>query len=529
LGGRVLGPAVLAAALALSAAPACAATAVFRYTGAEQTFVVPADVHTVRAAVIGASGGAGSPWAVGGSGSFLTADLPVTPGQTLYIEVGGAGISGDLCCRPSFNGGGAGGPDTVGDHHGGGGGGASDIRTLPRAAAGSEATRLLVAGGGGGGGGGGSQEQSPGGGSLGRPGRSCAACATEGDAGAASTGGLGGAATGIDATDGGDGALGTGGDGGDGTVGGGGGGGGGRYGGGGGGGGDDTFGPDGGGGGGGGGSDYAVGSYSPGGFIPASPVPLGSGLVTITYAVGIPDAQVTPWSVRFGAQAIASTRERTVTITNRGAGALQLRSATITSTNTDFEVGPGCTAPVPAGASCQLPVRFTPGTAGFHRVHVTLDMNARNRYATLVLTGRGVRAKRTVSQLRISPSRFSAAERGASVAAGGPARVSYRVDVAGTMTFRVLQVRRGVRRGTRCVRAPHDRSANAHTCARLIPLGGSFTQAAVAGANRFRFTGRVRDARRMRRLAPGHYRLRASPQNKLATGRARTVAFRIVR
>ena len=67
----------------------------------------------------------------------------MTPGQTLYVEVGGNGGEGAHLNPGGFNGGGEGGS---------GGGGASDVRTTTRAAGLFPDDRLLVAGGGGGGG-----------------------------------------------------------------------------------------------------------------------------------------------------------------------------------------------------------------------------------------------------------------------------------------------------------------------------------------------------------------------------------------
>ena len=56
-------------------------------------------------------------------------------------------------------------------------------------------------------------------------------------------------------------------------------------------------------------------------------------------------------------------------------------------------------------------------------------------------------------------------------------------------------------------------------------MRGSFTRAGKAGANAFRFTGRMRK----RRLAPGRYVLRAKPTAAGVTGKSVKVAFRIVR
>src|SRR5271165_5938970 len=115
-------------------------TETFKYTGTEQTFTVPAGVSSVQVLAVGESGGSTAGYfpivasAAGGAAAQVTSDLSVTPGEALYVEVGGGG----------FDGGGAGG--------GGGalGGDASDVRASPRAAGLSPDTRLLVAGGGGG-------------------------------------------------------------------------------------------------------------------------------------------------------------------------------------------------------------------------------------------------------------------------------------------------------------------------------------------------------------------------------------------
>jgi hypothetical protein len=146
---RLVMCAIFALALALPAV-AGAETKVFQSTGAEQTFVVPDGVTSIHAVAIGGRGGTGSfGGAAGGLGALVSGDFAVTPGQTLYIEVGGNGGSGETGGAGGFNGGGAGGGPYGA---GGGGGGATDIRTATRAAGVSLFARLLVAGGGGGGG-----------------------------------------------------------------------------------------------------------------------------------------------------------------------------------------------------------------------------------------------------------------------------------------------------------------------------------------------------------------------------------------
>ena len=117
--------------------------ATFKYTGAKQTFKVPAGVTLVTITASGASGAAGWDYyygsyaAPGGLGGRVKATIPVTPGERLAIFVGGSGADG------GFNGGGKSAKSSSG------GGGGSDVRQ-----GGDQlADRVAVAAGGGGGGG----------------------------------------------------------------------------------------------------------------------------------------------------------------------------------------------------------------------------------------------------------------------------------------------------------------------------------------------------------------------------------------
>jgi len=242
------------------------------FTGDEQLFTVPDGLHEVAVTATGASGGnVGS-----GVGAIASASLAVTPGSTLYVEVGGRGAEGGSAGgKGGFNGGGDGGAFLqVSDAPGGGG--ASDVRTIPRAqGAASLASRLIVAGGGGGAGNGAN------GGNAGSNGAETARGAGGGKAGTATGGGAGGVPGSEGGNAGGAGALGDGGSGGQGLGGArlcacGGGGGGGLYGGGGGAGGyNDAWNQDGAGGGGG-------SSLAEGGTVNLAG-PMNSGSVGITY------------------------------------------------------------------------------------------------------------------------------------------------------------------------------------------------------------------------------------------------------
>lgn len=164
---------------------------VFNATGAEQSFVVPSGVTSITVVALGGRGGAGINGAPGGSGARVQGVLAVTPGSTLYIQVGGNGANAGSAGAGSagaggFNGGGPGGGGFP--LSGGGGGGASDIRTLSRTAPSTLGSRLLVAAGGGGGGGG-DQGVGGGGGNAGSPGGGATSGAQGGGAGTATAGG----------------------------------------------------------------------------------------------------------------------------------------------------------------------------------------------------------------------------------------------------------------------------------------------------------------------------------------------------
>jgi hypothetical protein len=280
--GAGLGALMLA--LLLVGGTAQAATTTFSFTGAEQTFTVPQGVTSLHVVAVGGRGGPGF-GPLGGQGApgvTATADLAVTPGTPLYVEVGGNGGGGQemgLTAAGGFNGGGIGGASGGGSCDGaGGGGGATDVRTIPRSAGmASLASRLITAGGGGGGGG---DDNTPGGGTAGAGG---AAGFDGGNATGSAAGGAKGSAGTLSAGGAPNGSLGTGGGGGSASMGvcggGGGGGGGGVYGGGGaanGGGGGDA-----GGGGGGGSSGFGPGTSNTSLEFPFTGPPAA---VTLTYA-----------------------------------------------------------------------------------------------------------------------------------------------------------------------------------------------------------------------------------------------------
>lgn len=110
-----------------------------------------------------------------------------------------------------------------------------------------------------------------------------------------------------------------------------------------------------------------------------------------------------------------------------------------------------------------------------------------------------------ISSLRISPSTFRAAKRGASIAKAKPrgAKVTVKLTRAAKAAFRVER-----RKGKRWVK-----------------VSGSFSRNLKAGTNRLKFTGRVKG----RALKPGRYRLRVVATAGGKTSAVRRASFRIAR
>ena len=400
-----MGVALLAAALVLSASAASASAAgppptveeTFPSSGAEQSFVVPVGVSSVRVQAIGAPGEGGRVQirgipGSGGAGAVVTGTLPVSVGETLYVEV----------AAPGFNGGGRGGFGA------GQGGDASDVRTVPMTSPGTRESRLLVAGGGGGGGSALDGGVAGSGGNAGSPGANGTGESSRGDgvgggAGTLTGGGAGGAGCEVSGSwNGIAGSIGQGGSGGEqgiffGNEGGGGGGGAGYYGGGGAEGTCRNGGLESTGGGGGGGSSFVYGgaTFSSFGVASLSTIPS----VTISY---LTPSTATPGSseITFPATQPLQTVSppQTVTITNTGGNPLQITGMTFTGSNPplasdapeDFLIGSStCLGQVAYEESCQLTVRFAPQATGAQTGTLQLLGNMGAGPTTITLSGTG--------------------------------------------------------------------------------------------------------------------------------------------
>ena len=130
------------------------------------------------------------------------------------------------------------------------------------------------------------------------------------------------------------------------------------------------------------------------------------------------------------------------------------------------------------------------------------------------------------SQPALSPKTFAPLTHGASIAkAARGTTITYSDTQTATTTFTVRkQLANGVLSHGRCVAPPRGRTVPGKRCARFTTVG-TFTHADAAGANRFRFTGRVRG----RALKPGTYQLVSAPTNTAGrTGSTHLNTFRIV-
>lgn len=125
--------------------PVVPSTYSFSYTGGIQKFIVPNRVTSIQVNAIGAKGGTGGSGQPGGAGANITSTINVTPGQVVYVVVGGfPGQSATAKYGFAGNGGTA----NSASGFGGAGGGLSGVFNSITP---SNASALVVAGGGGGG------------------------------------------------------------------------------------------------------------------------------------------------------------------------------------------------------------------------------------------------------------------------------------------------------------------------------------------------------------------------------------------
>ena len=100
--------------------------------------------------------------------------------------------------------------------------------------------------------------------------------------------------------------------------------------------------------------------------------------------------------------------------------------------------------------------------------------------------------------------------------------MSFRMDRSASVRFSLQRRKPGRRVKGQC-RPVTARNRSARPCVRFVSITGRFDRAAKRGPNAFRFTGRLAG----RTLAPGRYRLVASPRAGTATGSSKSAELRI--
>lgn len=260
----------------------------------------------------------------------------------------------------------------------------------------------------------------------------------------------------------------------------------------------------------------------------------GTAPLTVVAATTSTAIECRPLSVLVGR---TSACKATVTDTRSGgltpAGSLRFA----TSASGSFSRKGKCTLAATRSAgvsSCQ--VTYTPSTVGSGRHTITASYSGEANHlsshdATLLAVKSHVRPP-ALSGLKLSPARFRAARRGASITVGtqrprrrsAGTKMRYLDSAHATTKFIVERAVPGVRVGRRCIARHGKLRRRARRCTRTVVLG-SFKHVDKPGANSLHFTGRVRG----KALAPGRYTLHATASNGGGVSKRRRVGFVIVR
>ena len=112
--------------------------------------------------------------------------------------------------------------------------------------------------------------------------------------------------------------------------------------------------------------------------------------VSLTATVINPQVNFQPAILSFGTQPVNSNTTKTVTLTNTGATALNITNIAITGTSAaDFVQASTCPSSLAAGASCTIPVTFTPISKNTFSAGLTITDNTFFGTHSVLLTGTG--------------------------------------------------------------------------------------------------------------------------------------------
>jgi hypothetical protein len=129
------------------------------------------------------------------------------------------------------------------------------------------------------------------------------------------------------------------------------------------------------------------------GCVPfTSPSRSGDGFLLKICTTNCPAASVSPASVSFANQSVASTSSaQSVTLSNPGSGILTIAGITVTGTNGgDFSQTNNCSSTLGSNASCTINVTFTPSAGGARSAVLSVRDNGQATPQTVTLSGTGV-------------------------------------------------------------------------------------------------------------------------------------------
>ncbi len=226
-------------------------------------------------------------------------------------------------------------------------------------------------------------------------------------------------------------------------------------------------------------------------FAPAVTGPQGGMLVVTDNAGGSPrtvqlsgtgsspQLAVSANQVDFGGQLLgASGAAKPVTVTNSGNAELAISSIAASG---DFSHTNDCGTLLPAGATCTVQVRFTPGSVGPRSGSLTIASDAPGSPRSIPLTGSG-------TDLVISPAAGSATV--ATVTAGQTASYQLQLAPAGGFTGTLALSCSGAPATTNCTVSPASVNLTGGTAATATV---SVTTTARTSSSAFRFPGSGRE------------------------------------
>src|SRR5208337_760057 len=113
-----------------------------------------------------------------------------------------------------------------------------------------------------------------------------------------------------------------------------------------------------------------------------------SGTGTVSAGVSL-----SPTSLSFGSQPVATSTTQTVTLGNGGGAALSITGLAISGADAgDFaEIADTCGSSLAAGGTCTIGVTFTPSTAGQRTATLSITDNASGSPQAVSLSGTGSR------------------------------------------------------------------------------------------------------------------------------------------